>query len=124
MAQEMWETLKTTFQHISPISISRLILNTTKIQLSDCTNIYDYCGKYQESYDAVCSFIGDKCELPAKSAKMLLKAGFFTGMGDEYSSLISTIETEWKERESDLAKSILRLIRFSNIQKKKRPNCK
>ena len=82
------------FQHIFPISILRFMLDTTKIQLSDCTNIHDYCGKYQETYDAVCSFIGDNCKLPAKGAKMFLKAGFFTGMGDEYSSLISTIETE------------------------------
>lgn len=30
-AQEIWEILKTKFQHISPMSISRLILDTTKI---------------------------------------------------------------------------------------------
>lgn len=30
-AQKMWEILKTKFQHISPMRISRLILDTTKI---------------------------------------------------------------------------------------------
>lgn len=48
---------------------------------------------------------------------MLLQAGLLTGMEDEYSSPISTLESEWKEGETDLANSILRLIRFSNIQK-------
>ncbi len=114
-AQEMWETLKAKFQHISPMSISRLIPDTTKIQLSDCTDIHNYCEKYQETYDAVFSLIRDKCKLLAKDAQMLIKASLLTGMGDEYSSLISTMEAEWKEKESDLAKSILRLIRFSNL---------
>lgn len=48
---------------------------------------------------------------------MLLQAGLLTGMEDEYTSPISTLESEWKEGETDLANSILRLIRFSNIQK-------
>lgn len=48
---------------------------------------------------------------------MLLQAGLLTSMEDEYSSLISTLESEWKDGETDLANSILRLIRFSNIQK-------
>lgn len=56
-AQEMWETLKTRFQDTSPMSISRLILDTTKIQLSECTDIHDYCGKYQEAYDTTCSLL-------------------------------------------------------------------
>ena len=100
-AQEMWEILKTKFQHISPMSISRLILDTTKIQLSDCTDIHDYCGKYQEAYDAICSLIRDKCELSSKGAQMLLQAGLLTSMGDEYSSLISTLESEWREAEEE-----------------------
>lgn len=55
---------------------------------------------------------------------MLLQAGLLTGMGDEYSNMISTLESEWKEGETNLAGSILRLIRFSDIQKEdaKTPN--
>lgn len=45
-AKEMWEALKAKFHHISPMSISRLVLDTTRIRLSDCTDIYDYCSKY------------------------------------------------------------------------------
>lgn len=116
-AQEIWKILKTKFQHISSMSILRLILDTTKIQLSNCTDIHNYCGKYQEVYDAIYSVIGDKCELSSKGGQMLLHAGLLTGMGDKYSSLISTLESEWKEGETDLANSILRLIQFSNIQK-------
>lgn len=41
---------------------------------------------------------------------MLLNAGLFIGMEDQYLSLIFTMETKWEKRETDLAKSILRLI--------------
>lgn len=116
-AQEMWEALKTKFQHTSPMIISRLILDTTKIKLSGCTDIHDYCGKYQEAYDTTCSLIGDQCELTAKGAEMLLQAGLLTGMGDEYTDVVSVMKLEWEEGETDLASSILRLIRFSNIKK-------
>lgn len=108
----MWECLKAKFQLSSPMSISRLILDTVKNQLSDCTDIYDYCGKYQDAYDTVCSLIGANCELSTKGAAMLLQAGLLTGMGNEYLGVVSTIESEWKEGETDLAGSILRLIRF------------
>lgn len=67
-AQEMWESLKAKFQYISPMSISRLVLETIKIQLSDCTDIHDYFGKHQEAYNTVGSLIGAKCKLSMKGA--------------------------------------------------------
>lgn len=100
------------------MSISRLILDTTKIQLSNCAEIHEYCGKYQEAYDAACSLIGKNCELPTKGAAMLLQASLLTGMGDEYSGVVSTMESEWKEGETNLADSILRLIRLQISRKK------
>lgn len=93
-AKRMWEALKVKFQHISLINILCLILNTTKIQLSDCIDIHKYCKKYQKTFDVVCSFIGEKCKLTTKRAWMFLNAGFFTGMGDYYLSFISIIKTK------------------------------
>lgn len=71
-AKEMWESLKAKFQHISPMSISRLLLETTRIQLSECSDIHEYCGKYHEAYDAICNMIPTDCELSAKGAAMIL----------------------------------------------------
>lgn len=93
-AKEMWEALKAKFQHISPMSISRLVLDTTRIRLSDCTDIYKYCSKYQEAYDSVCSLIPADFELPAKGAELLLQVGLLTGMGNEYLSIVSIMEKE------------------------------
>lgn len=48
---------------------------------------------------------------------MILKAGLLTGMGDEYSDLVSTMESEWVTGNTDLANSILRLTKFADIRK-------
>lgn len=39
--------------------------------------------------------IGGQCELTAKGAEMLLQAGLLTGMGDEYSNVVSMMKLEW-----------------------------
>lgn len=38
-------------------------------------------------------------------------------MGNEYSSIVSMMETEWKIGTTNLAESIQQLIRFTQIQK-------
>lgn len=116
-AKEMWEGLKAKFQHISPMTISRLLLDTTRIQLSECSNMHEYGSKYQEAYDAICNMIPGDCELSAKGAATILQAGLLTGMGDEYSSLVSSMGSEWVSGKTDLTSSILRLTRFAEIRK-------
>lgn len=76
------------------MSILRFIFDITKIQLSHYTNIYKYCGKYQEAFNILYNLIGEKCELTTKIAQMLLNIGLFTNMRDQYSNLISIMETE------------------------------
>lgn len=116
-AKEMWEALRTKFQHISPMSISRLILETTKLRLSDCADIHEYCSKYQEAYDSVCGLIPTECELSAKGAELILQAGLLTEMGNEYSGIVSMMETEWKIGSTNIAESTQKLIRFAEIGK-------
>lgn len=99
------------------MTISRLLLDTTRIRLSECSNMRKYGSKYQESYDAICNIIPADCKLSAKRAAMILQAGLLTGMGDEYSSLVSSMESEWVSGKTDLTSSILRLTRFAEIRK-------
>lgn len=117
-AKEMWEGLKAKFQHISPMTISRLLLNTTRIQLSECSDMHKYGSKYQEAYNTICNMIPANCELSAKGGAMILQAGLLTGIRDEYSSLVLSMESEWVSGKTDLTSSILRLTRFAEIRKK------
>lgn len=79
--------------------------------------MHEYGNKYQEAYDAICNMIPGDCELSAKGAAMILQAGLLTGMGDEYSSLVSSMESEWVSGKTDLTSSILGLTRFAEIRK-------
>ena len=57
LAKELQESLKTRFQHISLMSIARLLLETNRIELSECKDINEYCDEYQEAYDAIYNMI-------------------------------------------------------------------
>lgn len=116
-AKEMWKGLKAKFQHISRMTISRLLLDTTRIQLLECSDMHEYGSKYQEAYNTICNMIPADCKLSAKRAAMILQAGLFTKMGDKYSSLVSSMESEWVSGKTNLTSSILRLTRFAKIRK-------
>lgn len=47
--EQMWKILKERFQHVSPMSISKKVLDATKIKLSDCKYIQEYTSAYQEA---------------------------------------------------------------------------
>ena len=76
------------------MSISGLIMETMKLRLSDCKDIHEYCSKYQEAFDTVCGLLPTDTEISAKAAEVLLQAGLLTGMENEYSSIVSMMETE------------------------------
>ena len=75
------------------MSISKKILEATRIKLLDCKNIYKYTNTYQEAFDNVCRLTTEDSELTTKGASMILQAAFLTNMGSEYVGIISTIES-------------------------------
>ena len=48
---------------------------------------------------------------------MTLQGNLFRHLGKDYSALVSAIETTWKEETTDLADTILRIIRHAEINK-------
>lgn len=114
----MWAILKERFQHLSPMSTSRKILETAKIILSDCKDIHEYTSAYQEAYDNVCSLTTDDSDLTTKGASMLLQAALLMNTGSEYTGIVSTIESGWKNGETNLENTILRLVKFEAIRKR------
>lgn len=45
-AAEMWSILGNRFQHISPMSVTRLFIDACNIKLYDCKDIIDYTSRY------------------------------------------------------------------------------
>ena len=99
------------------MSISRLIMETMKLRLSDCKDIHEYCSKYQEAFGTVCGLVSTDTEISAKAAGVPLQPGLLTEMENEYSSIVSMMETEWKMGTTNIAESAKKLVRFAEIRK-------
>lgn len=116
-AQQMWITLKDCFQHVSLMSTSRKLLETAKIKLSNCKNKHKYTSIYQTAYNQICSLTTEESDLNIKSVGTLLQAAMLMMMGTEYARIVSTIKLEWKNRTTNLEKTILRLVKYKGIRK-------
>ena len=53
----------------------------------------------------------------AQTAEMMLQANMLQNLGSEYSALVSAIQTEWKEENTNLSDTILRVIRYEKFIK-------
>lgn len=115
-AKEMWEILKTRFQNVSPMSISRRIVDATKVKLSSCKNIEEYTSSYREAYDEVCNLVTENSEMTIRAASMVLQGALLSNMGPEYAGIASTIESKWTGA-TNLESTILRLIKYEEIRK-------
>ncbi len=57
---EMWTILQDRFYHISPISVSRVFLDTCNVKLLDCKDVVDYKSRYQIAFDKLLSLITEE----------------------------------------------------------------
>ena len=116
-AAEMWSILENRFQHISPMSVTRLFVDACNIKLSNCKDIIDYTSRYQTAFDNILSLIGEDSWMSKKTIEITLQGCLLRHLGKDYSALVSAIETAWKEETTDLADTILRVIRHAEINK-------
>lgn len=63
------------------------------------------------------SLITEDSNLITKEASIILQAALVTNIGSEYAGIVSTIESEWKNGETNLENTILRLVMFEAIHK-------
>lgn len=78
-AQEMWTALKTRFQHLPPMSVSRILHNSSAKKMGDFKDVIKYAGSCQAAFDKITSLLKEDSNLTIKSAEMLLQ-----GHADEY----------------------------------------
>ncbi len=115
---EMWTILKDRFQHISPMTVTRIFSDTCNMKLSDCKNIIDYTSCYQIAYDKILSLIGENSTwISKKTVKLTLQGNLLRYLGKDYSALVTTIETEWKEEITSFFNTVLRVVRHAEINK-------
>ncbi len=57
--KEAWNILQERFQHINPMSTSRIIYEATTEKLSDFKNVHEYTSHYQASFNKVVGLLTD-----------------------------------------------------------------
>lgn len=55
------------------------------------------------------------------TVELLLQANMVQNLGPEYSGLLSSIQSEWKEQTANLSDTILRIVRYEDILKESNP---
>ena len=115
--QEMWRILEERFQHISPMSVTRSLYEASNLKMSDCKGVIEFTSSYQTAFDKIASLLKAESNLTLKGTEMLLQGTMLMNIGEEYSSLVSAIETAWTDKTTNLSDTILRIIRHSEIMK-------
>ncbi len=109
--QEAWNILQERFQHINPMSTSRIIYEATTKKLSDFKNIHEHTSHYQASFDKVVGLLTDTFSYTRQSTEMYFQATMLMNIGTKYLALVSAIQKDWKDEKTNLAEAVLQIIK-------------
>lgn len=73
---------------------------------SEFQNIVSYTSSYQETYDKVASLVKEDSRIHMDTVELLLQANMVRNLGPEYSGLVSSIQSEWKEETTNLSDNV------------------
>lgn len=99
------------------MDVSHILHTTSTKKMSDFKDVVKYTSSYQAAFDKITSLLKEDSNLTIKSAEMLLQGAMLMNIDEEYTSLISTIETRWTDATTNLSNTILQIIRHSEIMK-------
>lgn len=109
--EEAWTILQERFQHINPMSTSRIFYEATTKKLSDFKDVHQYTSNYQAAFDKVVGLLSDTSSYTRQSTEMYFQATMLMNIGTEYSALVSATQKDWKDKTTNLAEIILQIIR-------------
>lgn len=81
-------------------------------------NIFDYTSNYQPTYDKVVSLLRKRSHINIEIIELLLQANMICNLVPKYSRLVSLIQSKYKKKITNLANTILKIIRYEEIFKK------
>lgn len=116
-AQEMWTILADRFYFISPMSVTRIFSDACNVKLSECKDVIEYTSRYQIAFDKIVSLTSEEGWMSRKTAEMTLQGSLLRHLGQNYSALVSAIETGWKEDTTNLSDTILRVIQWQRSKR-------
>ena len=109
--EEAWNILQERFQHINPMSTSRIIYEATTKKLFDFKNVHECTSHYQASFDKVVGLLTDTSSYTRQSTEMYFQATMLMNIGTEYLALVSAIQKDWKDEKTNLEEAVLQIIK-------------
>ncbi len=100
------------------MSTFRIIHEATIEKLSDFKNVHEYTSHYNASFDKVVGLLTDTSSSTCQSTKMYLQATILMNIGMKYSALVSAIQKDRKDENTNLAEAILQIIRHLELMEK------
>lgn len=90
----------------------------------NCKNIINYTNRYQIVFDKIFSLINEKKDfwISKKFIEITFQKNFLKHFGRNYFVLVLAIKTMWKEKITNLANTILKIIRYAKIKKENKKN--
>ncbi len=121
--EEVWSTLQQRFQHINPMSTSRLIYDATTKKLADFKDVHEYTSSYQAAFDKVVGLLTDSSHYTRQSTEVYFQATMLMNIGTKYSALVSAIQKDWKDETTNLMEIVLQIIRhFEFMEENEKSN--
>lgn len=116
-AVEIWPILEDHFQYISLIIIIRIFLDVCNGRILDCKNVIDYTNSYRIAFHKIFSLINENKDswISKKIINMTLQENLLRHFGKYYSTLVSAIQTMWKEETMDVVNTITQIICYAEI---------
>ena len=100
------------------MSTSWIIYDTTTKKLSDFKNMQEYISYYQAFFDKVVNLLTKTSSYTRKSTEMYFQATILMNIGIEYLALVSSIQKDSKDKNTNLAEIILQIIRYFEFMKR------
>lgn len=94
--EEAWTTRQERFQHINPMSTSRVIYEATTKKLFHFKDVHQYTSNYQAAFDKVIGLLSNTSSYTRQSTEMYFQATMLMNIATEYSALDSAIQKDWK----------------------------
>lgn len=113
-AEEMWNSLKATFQDTTPMSQMEVIIKAGFIRMSDFTEAALYCNEFYAALQKINGMIpseGDSV-ITSRTAEAMLQAYMLTNVTDAYRPLVAEIRSKWDSNNTDLFGTIIRIERY------------
>lgn len=104
--EEVYSILQQIFQHINPISISRVIHNATDKKLGDLKDMYKYTSSYQAAFNKVVGFMTKSSHYTRISTELYFQTTILLNIGTKYSALVSVILKDWKDKTTNLIETM------------------